>query len=87
MKQWMGPEELSTIATLEATMYCPKCATDLGTGGFASAYWQAETTIYFCWCEHCGWMGEITEMSEVFGIEAVTTPVASRHGRAQLSVV
>jgi hypothetical protein len=43
----------------------------LGQKGFVSAYWESERIIYFCWCGICEWMGDITEIREMTGYEAV----------------
>ena len=60
---YVGEEEIETLDTLEQRLHCPKCTTDLSTNGFESAYWVADEIVYFCWCHHCSWIGEITEFS------------------------
>lgn len=87
MNQWKGPEDLVTIATLESRLHCPKCTAALAAEGFVSAFWESENIVYFCWCGHCHWQGDIVDLDRVVGIEAVEERTTRRTGRGRLAVV
>jgi hypothetical protein len=62
---YVGPEELATIDRLSSHLHCPRCTGDMTSHGFASAYWQGEVVVYFCWCAACGWLGDIKEFTQM----------------------
>lgn len=74
LRPYVGDEEVNTIARLEGSLYCPRCAADLSTYGFVSAFWQSEATVYFCWCSRCNWQGDISESPRVVGYEPEESP-------------
>ena len=45
--------------------FCPRCGQSLardgsrGEVGLAVEYWVADARVYYCWCPHCRWAGEI----------------------------
>lgn len=65
----MGTEEEHTIGTLEGRLHCPSCTTPFSDGGFSSAFWRADEIVYFCWCAHCNWLGDIVEINKVTSYE------------------
>ena len=70
LRPYIGPEEIQTIATLDHRLHCPRCTADLNSTGFSSAFWTAESIVYYCWCGVCDWMGDISEFSAVTSFEA-----------------
>jgi hypothetical protein len=69
LRPFIGPEEIRTIETLEHVLHCPRCAANLNQTGFSSAYWQADAIVYFCWCGVCGWLGDISEFTQITSYE------------------
>lgn len=69
LRPYIGPEEIQTISTLDHNLHCPHCTADLNATGFSSAFWTAESIVYYCWCGVCNWMGDISEFSIVTGYE------------------
>lgn len=69
LRPYIGPEEIQTIETLDHNLHCPHCTADLTATGFSSAFWTAESIVYYCWCGVCNWMGDISEFSVVTGYE------------------
>lgn len=61
----LGVEELETIRTLATDLHCPRCTASFAVSGIASAFWQADETVYFSWCYACGWRGDIVYMTTV----------------------
>jgi hypothetical protein len=59
------------MAALDGGLRCPRCAEFFSTHGFASAFWAADSIVYFCWCGQCGWLGEVWELHAVTSHEVV----------------
>jgi len=55
----------------DSPRYCPSCANDLsGEGGLVVEYWNAENRVFYTWCDHCGFSGEIVRVYRMVGYEA-----------------
>lgn len=73
------------MAALEGGLHCPRCAASLSDRGFASAFWAADSIVYFCWCGACGWLGEVWEIHAVTSHEPIDEPEQGE--RPRLGVV
>ncbi|MCL6561470.1 MAG: hypothetical protein K6U87_00510 [Firmicutes bacterium] len=52
--------------------FCPHCGQSLDhPKSLVNLFWTATTDVYFCWCYHCHWRGEITPVERVESAEVV----------------
>lgn len=50
--------------------HCPNCGQTLGDlRSLQVEYWDSHLTIFFCWCHHCYWKGEVTKVDRVTATE------------------
>ena len=64
-----GPTDRRFVADAEAhrrdlPRFCPRCGGAFDRAGIAVEYWAAENRVYYCWCSHCRWTGEIIASGE-----------------------
>ena len=58
--------------------YCPHCGRSFDHPlSLVNGFWTATTDVYFCWCYHCHWRGEITPVQRV----ETTEPAAAAGSR------
>lgn len=50
--------------------YCPNCGNLVqDTDSLVVEYWNAKQNVFFCWCDSCNWMGEITRIFTITSTE------------------
>lgn len=46
--------------------FCPNCGESLrDPKSLLNVFTQGENFVYFCWCRHCSWRGEIMAVTRV----------------------